>query len=201
MFCPPPTKANQVQSQAWSLSDFRKWESCRRTMPLVGEFSRGSTVSPLPLVLALLHTHITSPSSVLKTPTRNCLRSTSKVKRFRVLPIQRMEFFSETYRGIMDSETTCFHSKVILVGLPVSEIDFPIKGRSGITVTNRFVVREHFAPVRDESRKCLLSSDVRRRLSWHEGNRSFPRVRRDDSTHFSLSPREVDWRFRRQRSR
>ncbi|KAJ8866779.1 hypothetical protein PR048_032640 [Dryococelus australis] len=34
------TDANRVQSLAGS-SDFRKWESCR-TMPLVGEFSRGS---------------------------------------------------------------------------------------------------------------------------------------------------------------
>ncbi|KAJ8870545.1 hypothetical protein PR048_029568 [Dryococelus australis] len=39
--CSPPTSANQVQSPAGSLPDFRKWESCR-TMPLVGGFSRGS---------------------------------------------------------------------------------------------------------------------------------------------------------------
>ncbi|KAJ8876763.1 hypothetical protein PR048_021210 [Dryococelus australis] len=37
----PPTKANRVQSPAGS-PDLRKWESCR----LVGEFSRGSLVSP-----------------------------------------------------------------------------------------------------------------------------------------------------------
>ncbi|KAJ8877790.1 hypothetical protein PR048_022246 [Dryococelus australis] len=42
----PPTKANRAQSPAGS-PDFRKWESCR-TMPLVGEFSRGSPVSPTP---------------------------------------------------------------------------------------------------------------------------------------------------------
>ncbi|KAJ8895462.1 hypothetical protein PR048_000795 [Dryococelus australis] len=42
----PPTKANRVQSPAGSL-DFRKWESCR-TMPLVGGFFRGSSISPAP---------------------------------------------------------------------------------------------------------------------------------------------------------
>ncbi|KAJ8869107.1 hypothetical protein PR048_030673 [Dryococelus australis] len=38
-----PTKANRAQSPAGS-PDFRKWESCR-TMPLVGGFSRGISVS------------------------------------------------------------------------------------------------------------------------------------------------------------
>ncbi|KAJ8891916.1 hypothetical protein PR048_004475 [Dryococelus australis] len=38
--------ANRVQSPAGS-PNFRKWESCR-TMPLFGEFSRGSPVSPTP---------------------------------------------------------------------------------------------------------------------------------------------------------
>ncbi|KAJ8893186.1 hypothetical protein PR048_005771 [Dryococelus australis] len=42
----PPTKANRSQSRAGS-PDFRKWESCQ-TMPLVGECSRGSPVSPTP---------------------------------------------------------------------------------------------------------------------------------------------------------
>ncbi|KAJ8866781.1 hypothetical protein PR048_032642 [Dryococelus australis] len=42
----PPTKANRARSPAVS-PDFRKWESCW-TMPLVGGFSRGSTVSPAP---------------------------------------------------------------------------------------------------------------------------------------------------------
>ncbi|KAJ8870990.1 hypothetical protein PR048_027293 [Dryococelus australis] len=46
--------------------DFRKWESCR-TMPLVGEFSRVSPVSPRPCIPALHHTHLTSPSLFLKT--------------------------------------------------------------------------------------------------------------------------------------
>ncbi|KAJ8880487.1 hypothetical protein PR048_016957 [Dryococelus australis] len=40
----PPTKANRARSPAGS-PDFRKWESCR-TMPLVGEPSRGSPISP-----------------------------------------------------------------------------------------------------------------------------------------------------------
>ncbi|KAJ8878799.1 hypothetical protein PR048_019385 [Dryococelus australis] len=43
--CPPPTKANWVQSPAESLLDFRIKESCR-TMPLVGRFSQGSAISP-----------------------------------------------------------------------------------------------------------------------------------------------------------
>ncbi|KAJ8874220.1 hypothetical protein PR048_025062 [Dryococelus australis] len=50
-----------------SLLDFRTlWESCR-TMPLVGGFSRGSPVSHHFIILALLYTHLTSPSSALKT--------------------------------------------------------------------------------------------------------------------------------------
>ncbi|KAJ8892362.1 hypothetical protein PR048_004942 [Dryococelus australis] len=40
----PPPKANRVQTPAGS-PDFRMWDSCR-TMQLVGEFSRGSLVSP-----------------------------------------------------------------------------------------------------------------------------------------------------------
>ncbi|KAJ8874067.1 hypothetical protein PR048_024908 [Dryococelus australis] len=43
----PPTKAIRVQYPARS-PDFLKWESCR-TMPLVGGFSRGSPVPPVPL--------------------------------------------------------------------------------------------------------------------------------------------------------
>ncbi|KAJ8880205.1 hypothetical protein PR048_016671 [Dryococelus australis] len=59
--CSPPTKTNRVQSPAGQLPDFRKWESCR-TMPLVGEFSRRSPVSPAPSfrrcsILPSLHTH------------------------------------------------------------------------------------------------------------------------------------------------
>ncbi|KAJ8874125.1 hypothetical protein PR048_024966 [Dryococelus australis] len=42
--CSLPTKAKRAQLPAGS-PDFRMWESCR-TMPLVGEFSRGSPVSP-----------------------------------------------------------------------------------------------------------------------------------------------------------
>ncbi|KAJ8868082.1 hypothetical protein PR048_031891 [Dryococelus australis] len=43
----PPIKANRVQSPAGS-PDFHKWASCRM-MPLVGGFSRGSPISPVPL--------------------------------------------------------------------------------------------------------------------------------------------------------
>ncbi|KAJ8881220.1 hypothetical protein PR048_017694 [Dryococelus australis] len=61
--CSPSTKANRVQSPAGSL---RKWESCR-TMLLVGGFSLGSPVFLRPCISALLHTHLTSPSSALNT--------------------------------------------------------------------------------------------------------------------------------------
>ncbi|KAJ8886137.1 hypothetical protein PR048_012346 [Dryococelus australis] len=43
--CSHPTKTSRIQSHAWSLPDFRMWESCR-TIPLVGAFSRGSPVFP-----------------------------------------------------------------------------------------------------------------------------------------------------------
>ncbi|KAJ8888445.1 hypothetical protein PR048_007935 [Dryococelus australis] len=43
--CSPPTKAIRVQSPAWSIPDFRIWESCR-TMPLVGGSPRVCPVSP-----------------------------------------------------------------------------------------------------------------------------------------------------------
>ncbi|KAJ8894914.1 hypothetical protein PR048_000221 [Dryococelus australis] len=62
----PLTEANQVLSPAGSLPDFREWGSCR-TMLLVGGFCRGSPDSPCPFIPALLHTHLTSPSSALKT--------------------------------------------------------------------------------------------------------------------------------------
>ncbi|KAJ8892681.1 hypothetical protein PR048_005262 [Dryococelus australis] len=42
----PPTKANRVESQAWSL-DFRKWKSSR-TVPLADGYSRGSPIFPVP---------------------------------------------------------------------------------------------------------------------------------------------------------
>ncbi|KAJ8879279.1 hypothetical protein PR048_019886 [Dryococelus australis] len=61
----PPTRANRVQSPAGSLPDFRKWESCR-TIPLVGGFTRRSSVLPCPCTPALLHSHLTSRSSALK---------------------------------------------------------------------------------------------------------------------------------------
>ncbi|KAJ8894497.1 hypothetical protein PR048_007151 [Dryococelus australis] len=45
--CSPPTKAIRVRHPAGSLPDPRVWESCR-TMPLVGESSRGYPISPAP---------------------------------------------------------------------------------------------------------------------------------------------------------
>ncbi|KAJ8878105.1 hypothetical protein PR048_022572 [Dryococelus australis] len=66
-FWSPPTKANRVQSPAVSLSDFRNWESCC-TMPLVSrEFSCGSYFSLRRCIVALLHSHLISPSSALET--------------------------------------------------------------------------------------------------------------------------------------
>ncbi|KAJ8888667.1 hypothetical protein PR048_008159 [Dryococelus australis] len=67
--CSPPTEANRVRFPAGSLPDFRMQESCRM-MPLMGGFSRGSPVSPL-FIPALLHIHLNSPSSTLKTSAIN----------------------------------------------------------------------------------------------------------------------------------
>ncbi|KAJ8872652.1 hypothetical protein PR048_026261 [Dryococelus australis] len=46
--------------------DFRKWESCR-TIPLVGGFFSGISRFSRPFAPALLHSHLASPSSALKT--------------------------------------------------------------------------------------------------------------------------------------
>ncbi|KAJ8891405.1 hypothetical protein PR048_010921 [Dryococelus australis] len=60
------TKAIRVRFPAGSLLDFRKWEP-RRTMPLVGGFSRGSPVSLTPSHRTLLHSLPAPPSSALNT--------------------------------------------------------------------------------------------------------------------------------------
>ncbi|KAJ8880452.1 hypothetical protein PR048_016922 [Dryococelus australis] len=63
----PPTKSNWVQSPARSLLDFRKWYSCHK-MLLVGGFYPGSPFHPpFFFIPELLHSHIDSPSSTLKT--------------------------------------------------------------------------------------------------------------------------------------
>ncbi|KAJ8880929.1 hypothetical protein PR048_017402, partial [Dryococelus australis] len=59
-------QANLVRFPAESLPDFRMWGSCR-TMPLVDGFPRGLPVSPRPFIPTLLHSHLASPSSALKT--------------------------------------------------------------------------------------------------------------------------------------
>ncbi|KAJ8872390.1 hypothetical protein PR048_025994 [Dryococelus australis] len=46
--------------------NFRTWES-RRSIPLVGGFSRGAPFSPRQCIPALLHTHLASPTWALKT--------------------------------------------------------------------------------------------------------------------------------------
>ncbi|KAJ8868541.1 hypothetical protein PR048_030079 [Dryococelus australis] len=61
----PPTKVHQAQSPVGSL-DFHKRESCR-TMPLVGGSSRGSPVSPAPLITGAAPYSLQSPLSALKT--------------------------------------------------------------------------------------------------------------------------------------
>ncbi|KAJ8890847.1 hypothetical protein PR048_010356 [Dryococelus australis] len=60
------TQANLVRFLAGVLLDFRSGESCR-TMPLVGGFSSRSPVLLPPCIPALLHAHLTSPSSAIKT--------------------------------------------------------------------------------------------------------------------------------------
>ncbi|KAJ8893142.1 hypothetical protein PR048_005725 [Dryococelus australis] len=62
----PPTKANQVRFPAGSSPNFRMWKTYRM-IPLVGGLTRRSLVSPAPSFLALLHSHLTSLSSALKT--------------------------------------------------------------------------------------------------------------------------------------
>ncbi|KAJ8885969.1 hypothetical protein PR048_012175 [Dryococelus australis] len=63
--CSPPTKANRFQCLTGSLPGFRMWES-RRTMSLVGWFSRGSPVSP-PLHYGAAPYSPQSPSCALRT--------------------------------------------------------------------------------------------------------------------------------------
>ncbi|KAJ8867385.1 hypothetical protein PR048_031186 [Dryococelus australis] len=62
----PPTHSNRVRFSAGPLPDSHMWELCQ-TMPLVGEFSRGSPVSPGPCIPALLHNRLALPSSALET--------------------------------------------------------------------------------------------------------------------------------------
>ncbi|KAJ8877393.1 hypothetical protein PR048_021847 [Dryococelus australis] len=60
-------KAKRFDSRRDSPLDFRMWES-HWTMPLVGGFfPRGSPISPHHCIPALLHTHLASPSSALRT--------------------------------------------------------------------------------------------------------------------------------------
>ncbi|KAJ8866974.1 hypothetical protein PR048_032836 [Dryococelus australis] len=59
----PPTNAHRALSLAGS-PDFRKWESCQ-TMPLIGWFSRGYPVSPVPSFQAAPYS-LQSPSSALE---------------------------------------------------------------------------------------------------------------------------------------
>ncbi|KAJ8888960.1 hypothetical protein PR048_008454 [Dryococelus australis] len=62
----PPNKANRVRFLAGSLPNFRMWGSCW-TMPLVVGFSPVISRSPRPYIPALVHTHLTSPLSDVKT--------------------------------------------------------------------------------------------------------------------------------------
>ncbi|KAJ8876143.1 hypothetical protein PR048_024052 [Dryococelus australis] len=72
-----PTKANRVQSPAGS-PEFCKWESCR-TMPLVGEFSRGSPISP-PLHSGVALYSLQLPSLALKTSLISIFTKTIRVR-------------------------------------------------------------------------------------------------------------------------
>ncbi|KAJ8877957.1 hypothetical protein PR048_022420 [Dryococelus australis] len=60
----PPTWANRVRFPEGLLQDFRMCESCRK-IPLIG----GDLPFPQPYIPALQLTHLTSPSSALKTST------------------------------------------------------------------------------------------------------------------------------------
>ncbi|KAJ8871797.1 hypothetical protein PR048_028137 [Dryococelus australis] len=64
--CSPPTKAYRSHFPARTLPDFRKWESCRM-MPLIGGFFSGISRFPFNCIPALLHSHLISRSSALKT--------------------------------------------------------------------------------------------------------------------------------------
>ncbi|KAJ8883185.1 hypothetical protein PR048_015025 [Dryococelus australis] len=85
--CSPTTKVNRVESAAGSLPDFSKRESCR-TIPLVGEFSRGSAVSPALAfrrcsILISFHPHRLSKSrcSNLSTQLNNSNGNTARLAR------------------------------------------------------------------------------------------------------------------------
>ncbi|KAJ8889580.1 hypothetical protein PR048_009080 [Dryococelus australis] len=62
----PPTLANRVRFPAGSFPDLRAYGSCLTT-PQVGGFPQGSPVSPRNCIPVLLHAHLASPSSALKT--------------------------------------------------------------------------------------------------------------------------------------
>ncbi|KAJ8893980.1 hypothetical protein PR048_006581 [Dryococelus australis] len=58
----PLTWTKRVRLRAWSLPDFRTWESCR-AMSLVGVFSSGTSRFPRPCIMALPYPALASPSS------------------------------------------------------------------------------------------------------------------------------------------
>ncbi|KAJ8888057.1 hypothetical protein PR048_007543, partial [Dryococelus australis] len=95
--CSPPTKADRVQYPVGSLSDFRKWESCR-TIPLVGGFTWGTPVSPFPCIPALLHSHLASLTLALKT---SLLRS-ALISRFSII-------FRQGGSGLVESSVQLYH--------------------------------------------------------------------------------------------
>ncbi|KAJ8873850.1 hypothetical protein PR048_024686 [Dryococelus australis] len=69
-----PSKRTWFDSQQWSLPDSRMWELCR-PMPSAGGFFSGICRFPCRCIPALLHTHLTPPSSALINYDYNNLRA------------------------------------------------------------------------------------------------------------------------------
>ncbi|KAJ8894993.1 hypothetical protein PR048_000301 [Dryococelus australis] len=115
-----PTKANRVRIPAW--------ESCW-TMPLVGRFSRGSPL-PRPFIPAVLHIHLASPSSALKT---SMLRGISPCRMIFIVFRHKLDFRS-------------IHKRVEKLG--ISKDDVESTGKKWTWLMTGFVdTRETHLPV------------------------------------------------------
>ncbi|KAJ8894552.1 hypothetical protein PR048_007209 [Dryococelus australis] len=97
---PPPHQGELGSMLGRSTPDFCELESCR-TMPVVGGFSRGYPVSLAPFIPGLLHTHLTSPASALKT---SLLRLSTSVQRQNRLSTSELtlglQVFTSTTAGL-----------------------------------------------------------------------------------------------------
>ncbi|KAJ8871800.1 hypothetical protein PR048_028140 [Dryococelus australis] len=93
-----PAKSNRVRSPTELLSDFRKVGIVRRSAGL----SRGSPVSPSLEFPALLHSHLISPSSALKT---SVVKSRPNISQLNSI-LLNFEYFSAFYVLEMDEENS-----------------------------------------------------------------------------------------------